>query len=251
MSTTPRRPEAIAGIALAAAAVLLLGFLLLWQPASSGTSVDAGPEPAPENPGEERAGTPGGTAGTAGGGPHGSFGEHSGRSAPDAGGTGGLLLTVPKLEHLRAVPVPTADGADTDALDANAAVRLAGTGMPGERNSNVYISGHRTGYEGTPSYRAFHDLDRLEKGDAVILTGPGGTTYTYRVYEVLEDLDPSRVEVAQPVAGKQIVSLQTCTLPDYSRRLVVRAELTDEEATSGPHTTRHRSTLTDDYGGAL
>ncbi|MDQ4004084.1 MAG: sortase [Actinomycetota bacterium] len=28
-----------------------------------------------------------------------------------------------------------------------------------------------------------------------------------------------------PVAGKSIVSLQTCTLPDYSDRLIVRGEL--------------------------
>jgi sortase A len=30
-----------------------------------------------------------------------------------------------------------------------------------------------------------------------------------------------------PVEGKNIVSLQTCTLPDYTLRLIVRAELKD------------------------
>jgi sortase A len=29
----------------------------------------------------------------------------------------------------------------------------------------------------------------------------------------------------RPVAGKNIVSLQTCTLPDYAKRLIVQAEL--------------------------
>ena len=33
----------------------------------------------------------------------------------------------------------------------------------------------------------------------------------------------------QPVKGKNMVSLQTCTLPDYSHRLIVRGELVDRQ----------------------
>jgi sortase A len=32
--------------------------------------------------------------------------------------------------------------------------------------------------------------------------------------------------VLQPVPGRNIVSLQTCTLPTYSQRLIVQADLT-------------------------
>jgi sortase A len=34
------------------------------------------------------------------------------------------------------------------------------------------------------------------------------------------------MHVTRPVAGRNIVTLQTCTLPDYSQRLIVQAELT-------------------------
>jgi sortase A len=30
--------------------------------------------------------------------------------------------------------------------------------------------------------------------------------------------------VTQPLEGKNVLTLQTCTLPDYSRRLIVQAE---------------------------
>jgi sortase A len=36
---------------------------------------------------------------------------------------------------------------------------------------------------------------------------------------------PREVSVAELVPGKSIVSLQTCTLPDYAERLVVQATL--------------------------
>jgi sortase A len=35
---------------------------------------------------------------------------------------------------------------------------------------------------------------------------------------------PQEVQVMNPVAGKSVVSLQTCTLPDFSERLVVQGE---------------------------
>jgi sortase A len=38
---------------------------------------------------------------------------------------------------------------------------------------------------------------------------------------------PDDYHVTEPVPGKSVVSLQTCTLPDYSERLVVQGELAD------------------------
>jgi sortase A len=46
------------------------------------------------------------------------------------------------------------------------------------------------------------------------------------VYEVFKDfiVDPTDVFVTQPLKGRNILTLQTCTLPDYSRRLIIQAE---------------------------
>jgi sortase A len=33
--------------------------------------------------------------------------------------------------------------------------------------------------------------------------------------------------VTQPLEGKNVLTLQTCTLPDYSQRLIVQAERVD------------------------
>lgn len=137
--------------------------------------------------------------------------------------SGPMLLTVPELSHLNKSPIPTALGGDEDALKNNAGVHMEGTGYPWQKGSNVYISGHRMGFPGTPSFRTFYKLEKLEKGDEVILTDAGGTDYVYRVYETVE-VGPEQVDVTLPVPGKDVVSLQTCTLPDYTRRIIVRAE---------------------------
>jgi sortase A len=38
------------------------------------------------------------------------------------------------------------------------------------------------------------------------------------------------MSVTEPVAGKSVLTLQTCTLPDYRDRLIVRAELVEKSA---------------------
>lgn len=39
-------------------------------------------------------------------------------------------------------------------------------------------------------------------------------------------VDPDNVGVMEPEEGKSLVSLQTCTLPDYEQRLIVQGERT-------------------------
>jgi sortase A len=90
--------------------------------------------------------------------------------------------------------------------------------------ANVYIAGHRVGYPGTRSDLVFWDLDKLEKGDEILLTDADGTRYTYEVFEK-RVISPDTVNIMRPTKGKNIVSLQTCTLPDYSHRLIVQGEL--------------------------
>lgn len=108
-------------------------------------------------------------------------------------------------------------------------VHIPATGFPWQEGANTYIAGHRLGYEGTNSYLVFYYLDQLAEGDEILLEDSAGTRYTYRVTDQLV-VDPDNVEVMEPKEGESLVSLQTCTLPDYKQRLVVQGELIDESA---------------------
>lgn len=135
-----------------------------------------------------------------------------------------LKLTVPKMSELDGDEVPTGRG-DVEALFKNyAGVHLLGTGFPWEEEANVYIAGHALGYEGTPSWQAFNDLTTLENGDEIILEDADGKEYTYEVFNTIVT-DPTDLSVLEPIEGKNIVSLQTCTLPDYVDRVIVQGEL--------------------------
>lgn len=134
-----------------------------------------------------------------------------------------LRVTIPKMSRVRDSVMPTAEGGNEESLKDNAGIHLKGTGYPWEKVANVYIAGHRLGYPNTESFLAFFDLDKLEKGDEISVADSNGKKYTYRVYKSFI-VDPSEVFVTRPVPGKNIVTLQTCTLPDYSRRLIVQAE---------------------------
>jgi sortase A len=135
-----------------------------------------------------------------------------------------MKLTVPEMQRVKEVPVYDGAANDEGALH-DGALHVRGTGFPWQQGSNVYIAGHRMGFPGTKSYLVFWDLDKLENGDEVILTDANGTRYTYQVFKK-QVVAPSDVRVLQPVPGKSVVTLQTCTLPDYAERLIVQAELT-------------------------
>lgn len=146
-------------------------------------------------------------------------GETSARQAS------GLKLTVPEMKRVEGVPVSIAPAQDESAL-RRGPVRLAGTGMPSQRESNVYISGHRLGYPGTGSFLLFRDLNHLRGGDRIVLRDGEGRSYIYQVFDRWV-VGPGNLSVTEPFEGRNVVSLQTCTLPDYRQRLVVRAELVD------------------------
>jgi sortase A len=135
-----------------------------------------------------------------------------------------LTLTVPKMMKLAdGAEVPTGHGDDEEKLKNYTAMHLEGTGFPWEAGANVYFAGHRLGYPGTPSFLAFYDLDKLENGDEVIVTDADGNEYTYRVFKS-DSVGPTDLSVTEPVEGKDVLTLQTCTLPDYAQRLIVQAE---------------------------
>jgi sortase A len=89
---------------------------------------------------------------------------------------------------------------------------------------NVYLAGHRMGFRGTWSRMLFYNLDNLERGDEVLLKDRAGTSYRYRVSEVLIT-DPTDVWVMGQVRERDMVTLQTCTpIPTFEKRLIVRAD---------------------------
>jgi sortase A len=140
-----------------------------------------------------------------------------------------LTLTVPKMERVQNSPIPSTFGDDEDALRDFAGIHLDGTGFPWQEEANVYIAGHRLGYPNTPSFLAFWDIDNLAEGDQIFVEDANGREYTYKVFQTLE-VEPSDLFVTEPIGGKNILTLQTCTLPDYARRVIVQAELQDTQA---------------------
>ncbi len=135
-----------------------------------------------------------------------------------------LELTIPEMARIRHDTVLDASLGDEGTLRRSAAIHLEGTGFPWQRGANVYLAGHRLGYPRTESWLTFWNLDRLEGGDRVLVTDASGARYTYRVFNKFV-VGPEASWVTKPVPGKSVLTLQTCTLPDYKDRLIVRAEL--------------------------
>lgn len=139
-----------------------------------------------------------------------------------------LQLTIPGMKRVDNVPVYDAPESGYDKALHDGVVHVKGTGLPWQKGANVYIAGHRVGYPGTKSNLVFWDLDTIQKGDEIFLTDSDGTRYTYKVFEK-RVISPDDVSILRPTKGKNIVSLQTCTLPDYSHRLIVRGELESKD----------------------
>ncbi len=131
--------------------------------------------------------------------------KEAGDETPPEPATNDLYLTVPKLGLYDNSVANTEDPA---ALD-NGAIKLPNAAFPWQPNGNPYIAAHRIGYAGTPSYNQFYDLPSMQQGDEIILTDANGTTYTYQVTDVFAVM-PQENWVTAPVAGRDMVTLQTC-----------------------------------------
>ncbi len=134
-----------------------------------------------------------------------------------------LRVTIPGMDQVRNSKIPYAASDDETAFRKYAGVHLQGTGDPWDRVANVYIAGHRLGYPATDSFLAFWDLNVLEEGDRIFVTDADGKRYVYKVFREFV-VEPTEVSVLRPLKGRNVLTLQTCTLPDYSRRLIVQAE---------------------------
>ena len=192
-----------------AAAVLILAALLLlpaaWDEDDAGEAPVrplAGRAGAPDDPGDPRR-------------------ADTGRLTPPSDDH--MVLTIPALARVDAVPVPTAPGTAEGPL-RDGAMHVEGTGYPWQTGANTYIAGHRLGFPGTRSHRLFWDLDELESGDRVMIEDSEGRRYEYAVFR-RRVVGPQDISVTRPIPGKSVVTLQTCTLPDYAERLVVQAAL--------------------------
>ena len=142
-----------------------------------------------------------------------------------------LEITVPAMARVEDDAIPYTSGTDEEALKSHAAIHLEGTGFPWDDEANVYIAGHRLGYPSTESWLTFWDLDKVGVGDKVYVTDSDGTRYTYKVFKTFV-VNPSETHVTDTESGKNILTLQSCTLPDYRQRLIVQSELTDTQAKS-------------------
>lgn len=132
------------------------------------------------------------------------------------------IVRIPRLGGDYARPV--LEGTDRQTLKKGVG-HYVGTAMPGAIG-NLGLAGHRTTYG-----RPFHDIDRLQAGDKVIVE----TQTSYSVYAVQRHVivSPSSVEVITPVpqqpAAKPTEAWLTMTAchPKYSaaQRYIVFAKL--------------------------
>jgi sortase A len=134
---------------------------------------------------------------------------------------GVMTLTV---DAIGLYDVPVINENSQGALD-NGVIHFPQTPMPWDERGqkNVYLAGHRLGWEGTGSRLVFYNLDKLREGDAVVLEDSLGEAYEYEVNEVFV-VEPDADWVVDPVRGRDTVTLQTCTFPDLLNRLIVRAD---------------------------
>ncbi len=132
-----------------------------------------------------------------------------------------LTLTI---EAIGLYGVPVIDEASEEALEQGV-IHVPQTPMPWEerRQKNVYLAGLRLGFPGTGSRLVFYNLDKLSNGDTVTLKDRSGTAYQYRVSESFV-VEPDADWVVDPVRNRDMVTLQTCTFPNFENRLIVRAD---------------------------
>lgn len=123
-----------------------------------------------------------------------------------------------KIARLR-IDLPIAEGiiqrdVEQQRTPEGYAFHLPGTSVPGEPG-NTYVYSHaRAGM--------FLSLWEAKVGDEVVITTPDGRTLRYVVTEVLPQVAPNDISVAQPTADERL-TLQTSTgpVPEDPRFVVI------------------------------
>ena len=124
-------------------------------------------------------------------------------------------IEIPKID----VDLPIYHGTEDDVLSVGVG-HIQGTSLPvGGENTHCVLSGHR----GLPGSSLFTRLDEMKEGDLFFLSVMG-ETLAYKVYDI-QVVDPDNTEVLEITAGKDDVSLVTCTPYGLNtHRLVVTGE---------------------------
>lgn len=118
-----------------------------------------------------------------------------------------LYLTVPRL----GIQSHTVRNDRSEQALGLGAIKLPSTGFPWEAgDTNTYIACHRLGFPGNESYNQCLNLPSMQQGDEISLQDANGTVYEYRVSEVFA-VGPSDSYVTEPLDGRDVVTLQTCT----------------------------------------
>jgi sortase A len=127
------------------------------------------------------------------------------------------------IQSLGLHDVPVMSSANIEVLDRGL-MHEPETSLPWTRDAqrNVFIAGHYLGWPGTASHLVFYNLDKLKKGDEIVLGG-GGRVYKYRVSETFE-ATPEESWVMGQVQNRDMLTLQTCIPPTFQDRLLVRAD---------------------------
>lgn len=124
-------------------------------------------------------------------------------------------IEIPKID----VDLPVYHGTEDNVLSVGVG-HIQGTSLPvGGENTHCVLSGHR----GLPGSSLFTRLDEMKEGDLFFLSVMG-ETLAYKVYDI-QVVDPDNTEVLEITAGKDDVSLVTCTPYGLNtHRLVVTGE---------------------------
>lgn len=124
-------------------------------------------------------------------------------------------IEIPKID----VDLPIYHGTEDGVLSVGVG-HIQGTSLPvGGENTHCVLSGHR----GLPGSSLFTRLDEIKEGDLFFLSVMG-ETLAYKVYDI-QVVDPDNTEVLEITAGKDDVSLVTCTPYGLNtHRLVVTGE---------------------------
>jgi sortase A len=128
------------------------------------------------------------------------------------------------IEALGLYDVPVISSPSYEVLDRGL-IHEPETSLPwdGGAERNVFIAGHYLGWPGTASHLVFYNLDKLRRGDEVVLQDGWGRAYTYSVSESFGALPHDSWVMGQEV-GRDMLTLQTCIPPLYEERLIVRAD---------------------------
>lgn len=134
-------------------------------------------------------------------------------------------LIIPKID-IKA-PIIWNSPTDEESMQANlqnGVVQYGNTALPGTGKGPIFITGHSSYYWWDRGlYKTvFANLDQLSSGDEIALAY-NDIVYIYKVTET-KVVDPSNVEVLDPV-NKPVLTLMTCVpVGTNLRRLIVNAE---------------------------